>query len=208
MNEHPSEPALEEPLDPEQAGVLLEALALAARPEPITVERHEAIVRATVLAAADEQDDPFRTPTEQERRDAELLARALEGSAKHTDADLARSLGLAFGRRGDDDARAATRTAERTLSSRGFGTSRRRNVLVVAFGIASGALAIAASALLVLRSAPVEDARAPDLVLSRSLAPLFAPEAAPLEPSARLDRIAEARARDFRNNRYAAWGLP
>lgn len=86
----------------------------------------------------------------------------------------------------------------------------RRNVVRVAFGVVTGGLALAASIVLVVTMAPT---RAPTrgheapLARARTTQPLFSEPFKAGETSARIDRIASARASDFRDNRFTKWGV-
>jgi len=83
---------------------------------------------------------------------------------------------------------------------------RRATVVRVAFGIVAGGLALAASIVFVVTSAPMREHEAP-LAKARTTAPLFSEPFKPGETSARIDRIASARASDFRDNRFTKWGV-
>jgi hypothetical protein len=80
---------------------------------------------------------------------------------------------------------------------------------LVAFGTAASGLALAASIALVVGSArrPEPAVALRELTPSRSLAPLLDADAARLSASERIDRVASVRARELRENRYAAWGV-
>ena len=93
----------------------------------------------------------------------------------------------------------------------------KNKVVYLAFGSAAGLLAMAAAVALVIRSSAPDAAisakssaeRGTALALSRSTVELF-PEGIPRSggTSHRVDRIAYARAQDFRQNRFARWGAP
>ena len=83
---------------------------------------------------------------------------------------------------------------------------RRATVVRVAFGFVAGGLALAASVVLVVTSAPGPGAEAP-LAKARTTQPLFSEPFKAGETSARIDRIASARAADFRDNRFTKWGV-
>jgi len=85
-------------------------------------------------------------------------------------------------------------------------TRRRATVVRVAFGFVAGGLALAASIVLVVTSAPGPGSEAP-LAKARTTQPLFSEPFKPGETSARIDRIASARAADFRDNRFTKWGV-
>jgi hypothetical protein len=96
------------------------------------------------------------------------------------------------------DGREGGREADRDASRR---TAR---VIRVAFGAVGATFAIAASIMLVLKTSRPEDV---PLARTRSTQPLFSEPFRPGEASARIDRIAVARASDYRANRFAQWGL-
>lgn len=81
--------------------------------------------------------------------------------------------------------------------------SRRARVVRIAFGVVTGGLALAASIVLVVTTHAPE---AP-LARARTTQPLFSEPFRPGETSARIDRIASARASDFRDNRFTKWGV-
>jgi hypothetical protein len=83
---------------------------------------------------------------------------------------------------------------------------RRATVVRVAFGFVAGGLALAASIVFVVTSAPGPGSEAP-LAKARTTQPLFSEPFKPGETSARIDRIASARAADFRDNRFTKWGV-
>ena len=83
---------------------------------------------------------------------------------------------------------------------------RRQTVVRVAFGVLAGGLALAASIVLAITSAPTRGSEAP-LAKARTTQPLFSEPFRTGEASARIDRIASARASDFRDNRFTKWGV-
>lgn len=81
-------------------------------------------------------------------------------------------------------------------------------VVYVSFGVAASVAAVAALSLLFF--APLNDDLATsrgDLAKSRSSAPLFQRRFETSRASARIDKIAEVRARELRANRYRQWGV-
>ena len=156
----------------------------------------------------DRIDDPDAPPTEEERREADALRRALEDPRlEHDDAALARALSSAWSPR-DLPAGEHRALVERALADRDR-LRRRRRVVRVSFG-ATAVLALAAAVLLYVGGKrPSETGRATAaLAVSRSTQPLF-PEhfAATGGETARIDRIAMARAADLRENEFAKWGV-
>lgn len=184
-------------LSPEQAAVIAAALVAAQRPSELSPQRHERILRAAL-------EDPLAPPSATELEAAEQLRAALETGGVNEEAALARALTLAVGKGEPAPAAAAARALERAAAAR-----PRANVVFVSFGLLSSALAVAAAIALVLK--PVQETPTPRQeppALSRSLGPVIGPDAGELSASERMDRIASARARDLRENRYLAWGVP
>ena len=159
-------------------------------------------------------DDPDAPPTEEEKIASERLRDALaDPKIENADAELARALAQAHGPRelGKDEHDAIVRAALAKAKPRG-------RVIRITFGLAT-TFAVAAAAVLFIgrsemKSAPPESASvaaAPSLVPVRSTQDLFdEPFAKPLSKgaaSARIDRIAMARAGDLRENRFAMWGV-
>ncbi len=157
----------------------------------------------------DFEEDPDAPPSDEERALSERLRDALaDPRAKNDDADLARALSLGFEPReiAPDEHRAIVEAA----LARAVSTRARSNVRRVVFGMGA-ALAVAAAAILVIRNqgapGPVRDTAA-TMVATRSTQPLFdEPFARAGGASARIDRIAMARASDLRENRFASWGV-
>ncbi len=163
-------------------------------------------------------DDPDAPPSEEEKIASARLRDALgDPKIPNADAELARALSLA------DEPRPLAEEEHRAIVERSLATAKPRGqVIRVAFGVAT-AVALAAAAVLVLgrldmAEAPrAADMRAAGPVRIASLAPVRStqelfdePFAKPLSrgaASARIDRIAMARAGDLRENRFAMWGV-
>jgi hypothetical protein len=141
-------------------------------------------------------------PTPEEAAAAEALRKALDENGPNEDADFLRSL-QAANAPAALDARVNDEIIERALGKKA--KPKRGVVIRVTFG-AAAVLAVAASIFLVLgKLAP--DARPPaPLARVRSTQPLF-DKPFDKETSARVDRIAMARASDLRENRFAQWGV-
>jgi hypothetical protein len=188
-------------LDPAEEAVLMQALALAFHPTELAPERHELILREAL-------EDPFAEATEEELRESERLRHALETEdSTHADAALARALAAAI----------RPPPVPESIETRARGAalerSRRTNVVYVTFGAIALSLA-AAFALLLGNTQPQSSAQlsskpvpAPALAQSRSTNELFDERFAGGQATARVDRIAEQRARELRDNRYALWGV-
>jgi hypothetical protein len=83
---------------------------------------------------------------------------------------------------------------------------RRQTVVRVGLGALAGGLALAASIVLVVTSTPTHGSEA-QLAKARTTQPLFSEPFKAGETSARIDRIASARAADFRDNCFTKWGV-
>jgi hypothetical protein len=187
----------DEAISPDAEIELAEALRAAYAPVSLDPARGELLIEQAI-------EDPLRAPTDEEIRESERLREALESGADHPDARLARALATALAPPDEHD---PARLAQ--LSYRALEVGHRRafgNVVYVVFGVAAGVVALAASVALVVR--PTPDAVAePVLRVSRSTAPMFREPFDTRSTSARVDRIATARERDLRANRYALWGV-
>ncbi|MFO0568683.1 MAG: hypothetical protein U0263_23680 [Polyangiaceae bacterium] len=200
----------ERPLDPgellpeEREEELARALRAAFAPGELDAAVNEALIAAAL-------EDPLAPPTEEEVAESARLRDALAGEGEHPALELARALSSAHTPRELTSA-SADRALSRALPSRGG--PRRGNVIFVSFGAATlAAVAIAASWFLFVR--PVLDSenraslaqQAEDLAVSRSTASMFSEKFEPGATTARVDRIALARSRELRSNRYALWGV-
>lgn len=203
-------------LAPEVERELGEALRAAWAPSELDSKKNEALIALAI-------EDPLAPASDEEIAESERLRRALEGEGEHPLSDLARALAAAsrpaaLGKStaarleaelGADPPRDQPAESERAPSS----AARRGRVIYVMFGAAAATLALAASiALFVgpLREAPDSGdvaARMQDLALSRSTAAMFQEKFETGETTARVDRIATARERELRSNRYALWGV-
>ena len=175
-------------------------------PAPLSADENRAVLDATPSAEELMLATSLR----------EALAHAREPSeAEHATLQLARALRSAFRppeldaaeHRAIVDAALAKMPAQK-IGSRGAEVVvfRRRNVVRVAFGVVTGGLALAASIVLVVTQAPTRAHEAP-LARARTTQPLFSEPFKTGETSARIDRIASARASDFRDNRFTKWGV-
>jgi hypothetical protein len=152
---------------------------------------------------------PDAPVTDEERAEAERLRDALaDPDRPHDDAELARAVSSAWSPR-DLSAETHRALVEQALTR--HDRRRRRGVVIrVSFG-ASALLAMAAAVLLYARG----DRQPPETVhvvavvaISRSTQGLFPDRfAATGGESARIDRIAMARAADLRDNEFAKWGV-
>lgn len=142
---------------------------------------------------------------EAELREAERLREALEGRGGHELADLSRSLQAAW----EPKDLAGSQHEQLVLAAMGRARrSQRGRVIYVSFGAAALAAA-AAFAVLVGRGGLESGTGAgAELVRSRSTQELF-DEPFPRRggTSARIDRISEARGRDYRANLFARMGV-
>lgn len=158
------------------------------------------------MSQNDAPDDFDAPPTEEELAAAESLRASLEGDGPGApEAELARSLRLAHAPT-ELDAGAH----ERLLAAIPAVRPRRSNVIRVVFGggVATMLAAAAAFAMVVGRQMPEASSPSAALVPRRSTEALFdAPFPREGGESARVDRIATARAHDLRENRFARWGV-
>lgn len=188
---------VDERLEPDVEARLAEALRAAYAPAELDPALNELFIEQAL-------EDPLAPATDDEVAASERLRDALEAGTPHADADLARALAAAV-RASEDPGLDAGRAEE--LSARAL-ERKKSNVIYVAFGVVAGAIALAASVALVLATDRRTPAAAePVLAVSRSTAPLFNEPFETASTSARVDRIAAARERDLRNNRYALWGV-
>lgn len=155
------------------------------------------------------QTDPDAPATDEELAESAKLREAVEDPSRpNDDAELARAMSSAWSPR-DLPAEAHRRLVEQALV-RHDARRRRNRVVRISFG-ASAVLALAAAVLLYVRS----DRQPPETVhvvatmaISRSTQALFQDRFAPSGgESARIDRIAMARAADLRDNEFAKWGV-
>ena len=154
------------------------------------------------------QPDPDAPATDEELAEAAKLRDALEDpSRSNHDAELARAMSSAWSPR--DLSVEAHRSLVAQALTRHETRRRRGRVIRVSFG-ASAVLALAAAVLLYVRSdrQPPETVHATAMAVSRSTQALFQDRFAPSGgESARIDRIAMARAADLRDNEFAKWGV-
>lgn len=194
--------ALEDPSIPSADADLANALRAAWSPDALATDELEALVTAAVDPAA--------------QAGAAAVARALEGEAPATpEAELAVALRHAWSPATLEEAEHAAivqRAVGSAAASSGGATppassAKPRNVVVrVVFGASATALALAASVALFVNIQHAESPAAP-LARARSTQPLFDEPFRPGEASARIDRIALARASDLRENRFSRWGV-
>jgi len=178
----------------DDALALVASLRAAWAPEPLDPTTHRELV--------DELPDAA------ELASAAALRDALAGDAPSEAATLAASLRAAWApteldaneHRAIVDAALAKVPARRADAG---GSERRARVIRLTFGVVTGGLALAASILLVVTTG---DRELP-LARARTTQPLFHEPFKAGETSARIDRIASARASDYRDNRFAKWGV-
>lgn len=149
-------------------------------------------------------DDPDAPPSEDEIRESERLREALDDASKANEsADLLRAVKNATAPRALDE-KSLDASVERGLA-RFDSQSATSGVLIrVAFG-ASMLVAAAAAIVFFVGRGPVA---MPELAHARSTQSLFTERFdARGGESARIDRIAVARAADLRENHFARWGV-
>lgn len=149
--------------------------------------------------------DPDAPPSEEEIRESQRLREALDNpSVAHEGAELLRAVKSAGAPKALEDS-ALDRAVASGLAK--FDASRRRRGVVVRVMFGAGALAAAAVLLVVIGRQSVAP-QPSELAHARSTQSLFTErfEARGGE-SARIDRIASARAADLRDNHFARWGV-
>jgi hypothetical protein len=156
----------------------------------------------------DRSEDPDSPATDEELAESARLRDALDDPGRtNEDAELARAMSSAWSPR-DLSAEVHRALVEKALF-RHDTRRRRQRVIRVSFG-ASAVLALAAAVLLYVRSdrQPPETVHTTAMAVSRSTQALFRDPFAPSGgESARIDRIAMARAADLRDNEFAKWGV-
>lgn len=182
---------------------LVASLRSAWSPGTLSEEEHRAIVDATPsadeMAAAALLREALDTPSAEPEGD-ELLAVALRAAWAPRDLDAGAHRAIV------DAAVAKMPSAAGRGDVVELAARRRTTVIRVTFGAVTAGLALAASVFLVLTTGGPGGGEAP-LARVRSTQPLFSEPFKPGETSARIDRIASARASDFRDNRFAKWGV-
>jgi hypothetical protein len=203
-----------------------ELLAAAWRPASLDPDRHEAILART-LVQDELADEP--PPTAEEIAESQRLRDALEGKGSHALAELAGDL-RAAAKPPRVDPHTHGRIVEKAREARVVSLADRRAVnrrrAGAAAGVVGSALALAAGFLMFVQTrgeAPVntaaqqapivvdtgeERARAVEVAASRSTMELFdEPFEAKGGESRRMERITASRAADYRQARFAAWGV-
>jgi len=188
------------PMDVQEREVLIRALEAATAPQALPSERHQ-----RVLADVLQSTDPFAPPDDDELAESARLRDHLDSDplvVSLRSAQVAHLPPPQFELRIREE---ALRRAAPPRHRRGL--SRAATLW--------GTLAVAAAAALVVLSqqrGASEDFQASlpqkPLALSRSTDSLFVRPFDSSSPSERIDKIAQVRARDLRQNRYAIWGLP
>jgi len=197
MTQRDSDPELPD-LDAAEELRLSALLRHAFAPSEIDPARHERLLLAAL-------EDPLAEASPEELVESERLRQALDGHGDHEDLYLARALSAAFAPSLDQP------LPEPALPAKARHEPPRRVIFYRFAGVAT-ALAAAAAVLLQLTSelrknaAPAPDLASYSLAQSRSTAELFQADAAGA-PSERIDRIASARSRELRDNRYTLWGV-
>ncbi len=194
-------------LDPGTSAELGAALRAAFAPEPLDPAVQRALVEAALA-------DPVALPSPAESAAAAALGDALDARAGDDDDPHGGELALAVALRAafapDPPAPTAIERALATARPARPGASQKRPprpLTFIGLGTAAGALALAAAVALAL-TAPGEAPRRPLPHVSRSTAALFETRFEVGRTSARIDRIASARGRELRDNRFARWGVP
>lgn len=192
--------ALEDPSIVDPDAELARSLRAAYVPDAL----EEAELRSLVLAAL----DPAEVEAARALRDS-----LQDASIPSAGAELARALGAAWAPKeiSEQEHRAIVAKALEGMPKREparvVALGRARSVRIAA-AVVTGGLALAASVFFLLQPKALQPSpgEAP-LARARSTQPLFGEPFKPGEASARIDRIASARASDYRDNRFAKWGV-
>lgn len=192
--------ALDDPSAPAPDLDLLSALRAAWSPEPLEERVHVELLR-------DLPASPDELRVAAELRDA-LDDGARADRAATPEQELAVALRSAWrpAQLGDDAHRAIVAEALDEPRAVIALRPRARTKRVALTAGAATVLALAASVVFWLATAAHPSRQAP-LAKARSTQPLFDEPFKPGETSARIDRIAIARASDYRDNRFATWGV-
>ncbi len=146
--------------------------------------------------------DPDAPATEAEAREAAALTNALDSGAEHASADFARALKAAH------SPASLPGPDHQALVEKHAAASPSRGKLVRAtFAVSFATWAAAAAWVFYARYQSARFDTDLSAQRSRSTAPLFSEPFRRGERSARIDRIALARAEDYRGNRYGSWGV-
>jgi len=154
--------------------------------------------------------DPDAPPSKEELAAADRLRRALEPGSREPAGDPEWELVQAI--RAATDPAPISDERQRQILSESLSRRPKGKVVYLAFGGVGSLVAMAAAFALVIRSqspeVPVASGLQASRAVSRSTSELF-PDGIPARggTSERVDRIAYARARDLRENRFARWGV-
>lgn len=196
-----------------ERGTDVPELALSLRaawsPEPISARDHREIVDAVPsvdeLAAAEALRLALEVPARVTEDSPALLAITLKNAYAPSELDAEAHRAIVDGALARMPGPAQAPEAGKVVD---LATRRRGTVVRVAFGVVTGALALAASIVLVLGWQGSHGASGGvALARVRTTQPLFSEPFKTGETSARIDRIASARASDLRDNRFAKWGV-
>lgn len=188
-------------LNPDEEQRLSMLLRNAFAPAEIDLTRHERLLQAAL-------EDPFAPASTEELVESERLRRALEGDGDHLDLVLARALSAAYA----PSTTSPKAVPQVTPSVARAPKQRAGKLIYYRFGGVVATLAAAAAVLFAVvprareAAGPAPDLSTLALAQSRSTAALFQADSAGA-PSNRIDRIASARSRELRDNRYALWGV-
>lgn len=198
------------PIDAHERNTLLDALALAQIPQPIDGKRHRQILGQALSLSYDResphQDDPLVPASAEEQSDAARLRDNLDSDP------LVLSLRSAYQPSLPLSGVESSLRKTAVSSNWNHRLGRPRRLTPSAWGVLAAAAAV--SLWFVARSGGfmagtlISQQNTNALALSRSTESLFAKPYALSTNSERIDKIAQVRSRELRNNRYAIWGLP
>ena len=198
------------PMDVAERDALIGTLSATQSPQSIDEERHRQIIETALNTPAvrvtPHSDDPFAPPTPEEQAAAARLRDSFESDPLVT---LLRSAYTPSTLRPRVELGVRETALARQPNRPGL---QSRRLAQSAWGVF--AVAAAAALWLIAKSNGMLDAsqysmqRSNTLAVSRSTDSLFAKPFALSSHSERIDKIAQVRSRELRDNRYAIWGLP
>ena len=197
-------------IEVQERDVLFDALQAAADPRPLDAQRHQQLLQNALLGSTATRGDSEENPLEP--ASDEELAAALKTREQLEFDPLASLLRTAY--------RPSPLSPSVEQAIRGAALRPPRSAAATPSYVprmvvwSAFALTAAAAVWMVIPKALFESessfSQGPQakLNLSRTTNPLFQQPFAASKPTERIDRIAQVRQKDLRDNRYALWGLP
>jgi hypothetical protein len=189
---------------------ILEALGAAADPQPLDAQRHQRLIENALAggsnAGIESSDDPLAPVTDEETAAAAKTRERLETDPLVA---LLRSAYRPDSLAPESDMVIRSAALVRTSSPARSKPSVTKMVYWSTFAAAAAAALWLSIPRISQRTESVlDEGFHSELAQSRTTKPLFSMSFASSTPSERIDRIAQVRERELRNNRYVLWGLP